>query len=267
MSSFHDFTVVVGVDRKHLRQLSIVLPTWKKHKPSLFNYPWIVFFDNCELALKTVANIVRPHVSDVRLISWPASGITYKRTTNDRFGDPQRHKMLAGFVHVPAMTVATEYWLKLDTDVVATGNDQWIDSKWFKGKPAIISHRWTYTKPPNQIDILDDWVFQYRKNIPVLSILPPLNMHPKPGATRLGHLRVISWCGFFNSTITKFASNVAETLCGQGQLPVPSQDGYLWYVAKRLQHEVRPVNMKHLGWQQWHTDKNIQIHAQKALNG
>jgi len=41
-----DYTIVLGLDYKHLSQLKLVIPTWKKHKPSLFSKKWIVFIDN-----------------------------------------------------------------------------------------------------------------------------------------------------------------------------------------------------------------------------
>lgn len=259
-----EFTVVVGVDRKHLRQLSWVLPTWRKHKPSLFERPWVVFYDRLQLSYQTVAKVVGQR-EDLSIVPWPAVGIDYERKAEGRFGDPQRYRMLSGFVHVPAMVASTPYWLKLDTDVVAIGKDDWIDEKWFKTSPAIISHPWNFTKPANQVDLLDEWVACYRREMPLLSKQPPLNLHPQRGAERLGHRRIISWCGFFSTAITRFASNLAETFCGQGQLPVPSQDGYLWYVSRRLQLDIARVNMKSLGFEHWHTEKNIYNASIKAL--
>lgn len=261
-----EFTVVVGVDRKHLRQLYSVMQTWKKHKPSLWKRPWIVFYDRLQLTSQTVKSLVGRR-DELSIIPWPAVDVEHRRTDETRFGHPQRYKMLAGFVHVPAMVAATPYWLKLDTDVVAVGDDDWIDPNWFAKQPAIVAHRWSFTKPADQMLVLDEWVQQYKRHVPLLSNNPPLCLTPQAGSERLGHNRIISWCGFFSTAITRFASNVAETFCGEGQLPVASQDGYLWYISKRLQHEVVRTNMKQAGWEHWSTDRNVERAVRESLYG
>jgi len=259
-----DYTLVCGVDAYHLRQLLWVIATWKKHKPSMLERPAIVFFDRDDLECREVSRLLRPYMSDLLCVAWPLDGVTYSGG-NDKWTNPQRYKMLAGFVHVAASLVSTKYWLKMDTDVVAKDRDDWIDPNWFVDDPAIVSHRWTFTRPANQLEVLDQWVEDNKKHLPEFDGHPPLDMHPKPGADRIGHRRIISWCAFFRQDYTAECAAMANRVCGCAQLPVPSQDGYMWYVAKRRREDIRLTNMKSRGWQQWHTNKNIRKSVLESL--
>ncbi|KKL21208.1 hypothetical protein LCGC14_2447740, partial [marine sediment metagenome] len=150
-----DYTLVCGVDAKHIRQLAWVWPTWKFHKPSLLNHPMIVFYDTSQVKEEEIRRVVdHPNLT---IVPWPPKGVTYERSMEGKFGDPQRYKMLAGFVYVPWRYVQTKYWLKLDVDTVATGQDDWIDEKWFENSPAIVAQPWGFTKPPDQMQMLDKW--------------------------------------------------------------------------------------------------------------
>lgn len=264
-----DYTLVVGVDRKHLEQLSHTWPSWITHKPSLLDVPMLVFHDHVgEQAVteREVRSVLRrPHL---KIVPWPADEkIIYGGDPKSKWFHPQRYKMLAGFVHVTATHVSTPYWLKLDTDVVATGKDDWIDKRWFRGDPAIVCQKWHYTKPPNQMIELDAWVKENRDAMSWLASRPPLNLVPEPDANKVKHERIISWCGFFSTALTKYISEVATGICGEGMLPVPSQDGYVWYMAKRMGHVIRRVDMRSRGWQQWSSMLNVKIHAARAIEG
>jgi len=256
-----DYTIVCGVDQKHLRQLSWVWPTWRKHKPSLLEHPMVVFYDKTQLTAAQIQTYIdHPHLW---CFPWPFDGISYEGIGDSKWSNPQRYKMLAGFVHVPPLTVRTPYWLKIDTDVVAIGVDDWIDPKWFEGVPSIISHKWSFTKPGDQMMLLDRWVEKWG----LLKNTFALNMEPKPGSARLSHPRIISRVGFFQTKFTSMCSDIASKCCGIHQLPVPSQDGYMWYMAKRLGHEIKRVHLKdQRGWQHWSTEGNIFKHAVKAMD-
>ncbi len=260
----NDYTLVVGVDQKHLNQLSLVWPTWKRHKPSLLQHPMVVIYDWRQISSADIRKVVdHPNLTTY---PWPdRADIEYEGSSEDKWSNSQRYKMLAGFVHVPPVVVKTKYWLKLDTDVVATGKDDWIDDKWFQNEPAIVSHAWTFTKPPDQFVRLDEWVKSYSNMLPLLSSKLPLELVPTPGRDRLGHKRIISWCAFFNTEFTRQASSMAIKICGEGKLPVPSQDGYLWYCAKRMELGVLRPQMKTRGWQHWCTMYNIRQAAERAL--
>jgi len=257
-----DFTIVVGVDERHLRQLAWTWPTWKKHKPSLLSRDMLIFYDREQVNEQSIRSIVdHPRLS---LYPWPSSGVTYQGVAGDKWSNPQRYKMLSGFVHVPANAVRTPYFLKLDTDVVATDLDNWIDPNWFHSDPAIVSHPWTFTKPPDQMDKLDYWA---ETNCDVLPRLPigPLELHPQLGASRLGHGRIISFVGFFDVEFTRLCAEAASLTCGRYQLPVPSQDGFAFYMAQRLGRPIVRTNMRGLGFSQWSNDSNVQKHAEEAM--
>lgn len=250
-----DYTIVVGVDRGHLRQLHWTLPTWHKHKPGMHYRKFVVFYDRYQLDYRDV-KWIGDWFPEVTYQAWPPAGVKYEQTSDDRFGDAQRAKMLAGFVHVTAMLVDTPYWLKLDTDTVATGMPDWIDPHWFEESPAIIAHRWGVTKPANQVAELDDWYDQV-----VNDSYPRLDLVPEEGADKLRHARIISWCGFFESEFTRACSYWS----GTGTIPVPSQDGFMWFMAARTQHKIVRTNMKDRGWQHFLRDEKIRQECQKAM--
>ena len=261
-----DFTIVLGVDAKHLEQLRMVFPTWKKHKPNTFlNNPIIVFYDKEEVFQNQIFDVIdNPNLT---VYPWPPPGITYEGNEEDKFTKSQRYKMLSGFVYIPALLVKTSYWLKLDTDTIATGQDDWIDSNLFIDKPAIISQRWSFTKPPDQMMVLDKWVKDNKNKKSLLSVQNPLNLVPNPGEGRLNHKRIISWCSFFETGFTRLCAAFASETCGDFKLPVPSQDGYVWYVAKRLGLNIVRTNFKSKGFKHRSTFKNIKQAVEEAING
>ncbi len=262
----NDYTLVLGVDARHLQQLSIVWPTWRRHKPSLVRQPTVIFYDREEVTPLDISKVLGDTCSSgTTLVSWPPEGVTYPQGTT-RWDNQQRYKMLAGFVHVPPAFVKTTYWLKIDTDVVATGNDDWIDPHWFSGHPAIVSQRWGYTKPADQMDRLDEWSQRIESDdFPFL--LPPLRLHPRPNANSVAHKRIISWCAFFRTEATTSAASYAEHNCGLGLLPVPSQDGYLWYFCARQGWPVVRTQMKSRGWKHRNSMASIRDAATEALYG
>jgi len=263
--SVPDSTLVVGVDEYHLRQLAMTWPTWKRYKPnSILSNPMIVFHD-CQQVSGAEVRAVVDH-PDLRTIAWPIAGLDWQREPGkDKFDSPHRAMMLSGFVYVPALFIVTPYWLKLDTDVVATGMDDWIDPSWFVGNPAIVAHRWTFTRPADQMLRMDEWVEENKQRMPKIAEHPPLNLTPTPGWNRVGHNRIISWCGFFNTRWTYEMARLTEMEGGRYKLPVPSQDGFLWYLAERGGRKVVRANMKSRGFQHFHTWKNIENHAREAM--
>lgn len=257
-----DCTLVVGVDSHHLHQLGWSWPTWKKNKPSLLKMPMLVFRDHTQVSEQDVLDVV-DH-PDLSVVEWPPPGVVYVGG-NDKWTNPQRYKMLSGFVHVPPSHVRTDFWLKLDTDVVAIGCDDWIERDWFSGHPAIVCQPWGFTKPADQMLRLDEWAERNKGGASFQ--LPPLKLAPQEGSDRVCHKRIISWCGFFRTSFTAVASQFAERTCGRGLLPVPSQDGYLWYAATRLGYEVKRVRMKGLGWEHWSTMHNVVLASKRAVEG
>jgi hypothetical protein len=258
-----DFTSVVGVDAKHLAQLQMTWPTWKRHKPSLLNHRMLIFYDRDQVTPEAVRLVVdHPNMA---MLPWPMRGVSYQLPNTTKWNNSQRYKMLAGFVHVPAIYCHTKYWLKLDTDVVATGNDGWIDRNWFAHTPAIVSHPWGFSKPADQMLILDDWANTHADVLPYF-VNPPLNLKPGMGDDKVRHPRIISWCAFFNLDFTRLAARMADNSAGRFALPVPSQDGYLWYVAQRMNLDILRIDMKSLGWEHWHTMANVSHRSQEVMS-
>lgn len=262
----HPYTLVVGVDKNHLKQLKYVWPTWQKHKPSTCRQPMVVFFDKTDVQEDDVLEILEGH-PQLTTVPWPPNKTVYEGNPNDKWYHPQRYKMLAGFVHLPGMVVKTPYWLKVDTDVVATGVDDWTEEEWFNGKYECISHRWGYTKPPNQILLLDDWVERNRQTMSLLAHYEPLKLAPDPGSDIVKHARIISWCSIWGTAFTRWAAEQATKTCGPYKLPVPSQDGFLWYMATRMGMGIIRENMKDRGWHQWSTNRNVREKARESLDG
>jgi hypothetical protein len=260
-----EYTLVVGVDNKHLRQLSWTWPTWVKHKPDFLNRPMLVIYDGSQVKEDDISRVLGR--ADVDFLDWDACCTTkYEGDPKNKWTNPQRAKMLSGFVYGASLRVTTPCWLKLDTDVVAVDSPDWIDENWFKDDPAIVAHPWAFTKPPDQILKLDQWVFDNSVHLPNLMDKPPLNLCPAPGSDRVGHKRIISWCAFFQTTFTKKCALWSHRTCNWGHLPVPSQDGYMWYCAKRLGLPIIRSQMKKRGWEHWMTRGNIIKHSQKAMD-
>jgi hypothetical protein len=184
----------------------------------------------------------------------------------DKWSNPQRYMMLSGFVHVPALCqIETPYWLKLDLDAVATGHDDWVDPSWFKDNPAIVSQPWGYTKPADQMLKLDQWVDRYAEHLPILANQPPLNLVPKEGSSLVKHPRIISWCGFFSTGFTSLCSAMASTTCGRGRLPVPSQDGFMFYAAKRAGLPIHIAQMKSRGFEHHNGNAAVKAAVERSL--
>ncbi len=257
-----DYSVILGIDAKHLEQLRLTFPTWVKHKPSLLEHPLVIFCD-FSVEFRDILKVVSEHPK-VDICRWPPDGVEYPVGTS-KWNDPQRYKMLAGFVHVPPKMVTTQYWLKLDTDTVAMGMDDWIDIRWFKENPAIIAQPWGYTKPPDQILKLDKWIKDANRDWSFIN--PPLDLKPNPGSDSVSHKRIISWCSFFNTLFSKMCSDDAQTYSGIGLLPVPSQDGYHFYMATRAGYVVRRENMKARRWSHCGSMRSIKNAVEESMNG
>lgn len=250
-----DFTVVLGIDQKTIEYLRLVWPLWRKHKPSLLNRQFLIFING--VTREQVLDILyspEDLVEEARrigFVEWPPPGVQYIRENPTKWTQPQRAMMLAGFVHVPAVHVRTPYWFKIDVDSFPTGQDRWIDPEWFDGFPSIIAPGWNYTKPADQMLRLDDWVARHKEH-PTMNLFrgtEPLNLRPNPDSDLVRHPRIASWCSFYSTAFSQICSRAAEETCGPGQLPVDSQDGFMFYVAKRAGFTIRTVNMKRYGWQ------------------
>lgn len=264
-----NFTVVLGIDEKTIESLRLVWPTWKRFKPSLLERPFVIFYNG--VTELDIWNIIATPPVDVKFVPWPPRGVEYPRDGLTKWTNSQRAMMLAGFVHVPAAMVDTPYWLKLDLDVVATGMDDWVDPTWFDqvvdserpGPPAIIAPGWNYSKPAQQMLVLDEWAACAKPWF--FDGTPPLDLRPEPGSNIVRHQRICSWCAFFHTTFTIECSHAATQSCGRAQIPVDSQDGYAFYCAHRGGFSIRRVPMKQYGWRVRHSVNAVRDTVQEIM--
>ena len=226
-------TLVLGLDAVHLEELRWVWPTWELCKPEIMRMRLIVFYDALQIVPEAVTFLNRH--PRIRWIPWEM------RDARD-----QREKMLTGYIHVPARYVETPWYLKLDTDAVATGPGEWLKAEWmepnWKGRhAAFVSSAWSYSKPQFVIELLDDWGDKIRG----ISRFPRLNLPYSPTSERVRHHRIISWFFLGNTGWTKKA---ADWLQPTGRMPWPSQDTYLFYCAKRTRRRIIREQMKKYHW-------------------
>jgi len=253
-------TLVLGLDRKHLEQLAMVWPTWERYKPELRKAQLCVFYDRDQLSIQDLRQVIDRRAT---VIAWPPKDVEYPEGDGSKWFNQQRVKMLSGFVHVPAQYCKTPWWLKIDTDTIATGSQNWLPSEEEFASGAIIAQKWGFTKPGDQMLKLDEWA--EREKPYDLQGTPPLALEPRPGSSRLSHARIISWCGFFSTAFTQAASTAAIVSCGAGQMPCGSQDGYLWYFAKRMRLPIIRKNFKSGGWLHRSSMKSVRDESIKAM--
>lgn len=256
-----DITIILGVDAKHLEELRLVWPTWMRFKPELKRMPCVVFYDYTQVKEGDM-KFLKEHPA-VRFAPW--------QMTN---AENQREKMLTGFVKLPAAEVKTPWYLKVDTDVIATDSGEWIKNEWFlpddHGRtPVFIAVPWGYTKPRNLMEMLDDWA----DRVPELAKYPRLNLPYGDQGNVLRHHRITSWL-FFGRT--DWTQKVAAFLGPDGRLPYPSQDSFMFYCAKRLRCYYVRVGLKKLGWDhrrvrrlrlEQETPKDIEIKESQQSRG
>ena len=225
-----DFSTFLAVDRVHLAELKYVWNSWCAFKPEIFNAPMIVAYDADQVSVSQMGFMREVHPS-VTFYAWSRPACS------------QREKMLASFVFLAPMVVQTPWYLKLDTDVVATRSAELLNvMRWRspQDSPVFVASPWGYTKPATAIQVLDDW----GDTVPELKDKPRLNLPFDAHANKVKCPgRIISWC-FFGQTQW---CRQAALLC-QGRWPVPSHDTFLWYVAARSGAPYLRIRMKDWGW-------------------
>lgn len=168
----------------------------------------------------------------------------------------QRERMLSAFIRI-APAITTSWYLKVDTDVVASAAGPVIDPEWLardsKGAiPAIVASPWGYTKPGDWVDDLQDWADKH----PELDAFPRLDLPSGRGQRRFGHPRICSWICLINTAFGNICNQLAPP---PGPLPCPSQDTYHWYIAARRGERIERVRFKRRGW---HTISSDRVRAE-----
>lgn len=213
-----DFTTYIAVDAGHLAELRLSIETWRKYRPEIWLHPLVVIRDG-DLDLSFVNH---SEMSIVDALPGPFA--------------TQREKMLTSLTLIPA-TAQTPWYLKLDTDSLATRHGNWIEEGWFLNN-CLVASPWSYTKPAEMMRQMDAWGNDH----------PAIGNYPPPPRTYSGDIakckRIISFVMFGR---TDWTADVVSMLDGP-RLPCPSQDTFLWYCADRLRTRYQRVRMQHFGW-------------------
>ena len=227
------FTIVVAVDKQHLKELKVVYPDWIEYKKEFRTYPWLIIRDSSvnEDELDFLKR------DNVKIVEW----------TDGNLYQSQRESMLTALTILPCLYVDTPWFLKIDTDAFALSDTEWIP----KLDPSVFcySSPWGYSKPNNVVEFLDTWA-DARKLEGI-----PLNLPYIKEDDVVKCNRFISWLYFGNTKMHKDIVKLFKIKSGKWMLPVPSQDTTLWYLAQRYGYKWEKVNFKKLGW----THKKVKI--------
>jgi hypothetical protein len=242
-----ELTVVVGLDAATLEQWELSLPTIVAYRPELLANSWTIFYDWRQVGSQNIIDVAEanglnksPHL---RFVPWPDGN-------NSQEYPSQRAKMLAGFVHVPAGNVKTDWWLKIDTDVTAVESpNPWMKDEWFDDN-VLVASPWGYGKPKGdsrtamqwarELELWGDWCWPH---------MARLNLDDCIQGNKIVKPRFWSPVSFYRSSWTFQVSALCEEHYGSGGLPVPSQDSVHWYAAERSQVKYKKVQMKRHGWE------------------
>lgn len=231
--SIPNYTVIIAIDRQHASELATVLPTWQRFRPDVSGRPlMLIADDDSGLDCSAIGR------------AWP--GPFSVRWFSGLQNLPQRDRMLTALTVLPPHLVKTPYWLKLDTDVIATGPGT-FDPAWFDGDPALVASPWGYSKPPGSLAALNIWAWGVEQDG---HRWPTGPIDGTVDGDRVRHPRWISWLSFLRTDWTRQAlSLVGDTPEQQmARLPVRSHDGFYSYVAQRMGAPCRSVRFKRHGW-------------------
>lgn len=230
-----DFTLTVAADLEHLRELAVSWPTWLKFRPELKQFPMALLLDVAVPFEHPVVKTVLADHGDVQIVQVPLDSTM-----------SQRERMLSSFVFLAPWVVKTKWLLKLDTDCLAVReNADWCAEKQVAHddagrEPVFWSSSWGYTRPATAIQTLDDW----GDGVAGVKEFPRLDLPFDPKAravTTPG--RIISYVFFGRADWLRWASGLCK------RLPVPSQDTFLFFLAKRRGEFYRTSRMHRLGWE------------------
>lgn len=263
-SKLPSLTIVCAVDANYIEQAEHTVPFWFERHPALSGFPFVVFYCSDGAHVVDIGRVKKAFrgCEDLRLVEWPspewASASSYFN---------QRDLMLSAFCWAHRWA-STEYLLKIDVDAWPKKDkplDELLKPSFFnrsltaRGEmlPALIASPWGYTKPAEQMGTLDRWAD--RAGVPGKS----LNLKVNGESRRCVHPRVASWVCFINR---EFAAEAAEFV-PPGRIPVPSQDGFHWYMAARLGWPVYRYKFKRSGWTNTPRLRNIIDGVREARKG
>lgn len=268
-----EITVVVGIDQATARQLLISAPTWKRHRPEMWSWPWVVFYDWQapngiveEDAQKIVEHL---GLRQVRLVRWPVYALGFDLPQYET----QREKMVTGFVYVPEHAVETDWCVKIDCDSIASGSTPWPLAEWFEKNDeglgnVLIASGWRYTKNKGGGGTIEEWAEKLESfGDAAFGGLPRLNLKDKinKNGTKIVMSRIASWICFQQTSWVKDMSRKIRNYSGRDKLPVPSHDTILWYCAERGKYVYKHAKMKRHSWDNYRRVKALRQAAEEAM--
>jgi hypothetical protein len=230
-------TIVVAIDNQHLDELQVTLPTWIKYK-GFDKFPFLVIYDAFHL-----------HPDQDKFEIFKNLNVTYVPFHDyESIYQSQREKMLTALTVLPGLHVKTPWYVKIDTDCIATDNQKWFDESWLDKDYVFISSPWGSTGPSNAIELLDKWAAE------IIPGVNPLNLPYDPKDAKIKHKRIISWLFICH---TEWSQYMAEYFNHDGVYKLPSisdteykvsQDTVLWYLATVFGYKYKVFNFKQKGW-------------------
>lgn len=226
----NDTTLLLCIDNDHIEELKFAYQTWSKYKPELVDMPKFLIYDK----------VIENRLNELKFLN---RTFTLYPFMNVKFYSCQRDAMLTSFFEGIA-NLFTKYYIKIDTDCYAVNDDKnWIRELKDREQNVFISNPWGYTKIPERILRLEDWGDRtsYLQNYPRLNYIIP------PNATLVSHPRIISW--FFYGT-TKWTNEMSSAckIENRYELPVASQDTFMWYCAERSKSKYKRTRFKRYGF-------------------
>lgn len=261
------FTTIVAIDKTHLEELRLSWPTWERNAPECIRY-MLVIHDDMSANESIFPSQLDPDAPDgigfmtnSRLVQSgavvSASSLLPAGFPRDPNATTQRERMLTALAMAPKL-VQMSYYLKLDTDTIATKSGRSVADSWFAYQdkpPAIIAPRWGYTKPGHWLDSLDRWADE----------VAPGNEKPKRESSGgvAKSPRIISYAMFGR---TDFAKSMIELIEKRGRLPVPSQDTFSWYAASLFREPIVRLNPSASCWRHYGGNLNrLKLAAAEAV--
>lgn len=233
-----EFTTIVGVDEKYVKELGVVWKNWALYRSEITTNPIVFVCDGDAGDYSSWKSTIGKIVGDTefRIELWSQPEVS------------QREKMLNGLSIVPSYAIDTEWFLKVDCDAFAVSHEQnWFKDDWFSGSPCFVSSGWGYTKPARMLWECEQWslgVPWLKHRAPVVSEWGDLDSIVK-------HKRIISYVYFGNTIWHRWATGFLS-ISGTDKLPCPSQDTFFSWLAVKTGSYYKAVNMKRVGWRHSH---------------
>jgi hypothetical protein len=205
---------------------------WMKFNPWLKAAPAFVLCAD-KIDVSKLRKLLRVNHRSVECLPW---NLDNTRKDRDRWTET--------WVRFPAERIDTTWYLKLDPDAVATAKTPWLNPDWFTSsadnrETSFIAPRWSYSKPGNILNLLDDWA----DHVPSLSQFPRLNRAADSDGNRVTHDAISSWLFLGNTEWTREISKLVTK-----GFPCDSFDTFMAFCAARRQDRFIRYALKEYGW-------------------